>query len=166
MSLSPMRRVFWDAGDVPERSPESEHDAHLHPGDRRSLDPSSWRDVQSSDVGRSTGPARHQVVRHHAERRALCRVPGLQPDGGPDSVAVLATLPSATQTTILGNTFFPQLLAAPFLDGLRVAFAACVALSIAAAAASWMRGRRYIHDLEVASQAAASQSESVAVLEG
>ena len=66
---------------------------------------------------------------------------------------VLATLPSATQTTILGNTFFPQLLAAPFLDGLRIAFAACVVLSIAAAAASWMRGRRYIHDLEVASGA-------------
>jgi len=63
---------------------------------------------------------------------------------------VLATLPSATQTTILGNSFFPQLLAAPFLDGLRIAFAVCVALSIAAAAASWMRGRRYVHDLEVA----------------
>jgi MFS family permease len=66
------------------------------------------------------------------------------------SANVLATLPAATQTTILSNSFFPQLLSAPFLDGLRVAFAVCVGLSIAAAAASWMRGRRYIHDLEVA----------------
>jgi MFS family permease len=63
---------------------------------------------------------------------------------------VLAALPSATQATILSNSFFPQLLAAPFLDGLRIAFAVCVILSIAAAAASWMRGRRYIHDYEVA----------------
>jgi hypothetical protein len=63
---------------------------------------------------------------------------------------VLATLSTSTQSTILSTSFFPNLLAAPFLDGLRVAFAVCVALSIAAAGASWMRGRRYIHDLEVA----------------
>jgi hypothetical protein len=79
---------------------------------------------------------------------------------------VLATLPSATQTTILGNSFFPQLLAAPFLDGLRIAFAACVALSIAAAAASWMRGRRYVHDLEVASASVESSGDLVAAFEG
>ena len=63
---------------------------------------------------------------------------------------VLATLSTSTQSTILSTSFFPNLLAAPFLDGLRVAFAVCVALSIAAAGASWMRGRRYIHDLEAA----------------
>jgi hypothetical protein len=81
---------------------------------------------------------------------------------------VLATLPMATQNTILSNTFFPQLLAAPFLDGLRIAFAACVALSIAAAAASWMRGRRYIHDLEAASEAkrVASGGGPATALEG
>jgi MFS family permease len=80
---------------------------------------------------------------------------------------VLATLSASTQTTILSNSFFPQLLASPFLDGLRVAFGACVALSIAAAAASWMRGRRYIHDLEVASafERAASGGEPITVLE-
>jgi MFS family permease len=78
------------------------------------------------------------------------KLAGLPPSGTLIPANVLATLPSATQTTILGNSFFPQLLAAPFLDGLRIAFAVCVALSIAAAAASWMRGRRYVHDLEVA----------------
>lgn len=61
----------------------------------------------------------------------------------------LAQLPAATQATVLSNSFFPQLLAGPFMDGLRVAFAVCVALSIAAAAVSWLRGRRYIHDYEV-----------------
>ena len=79
---------------------------------------------------------------------------------------VLATLPSATQTTILGNSFFPQLLAAPFLDGLRIAFAVCVALSIAAAAASWMRGRRYVHDLEVASVSGGSSGDQATAVEG
>jgi MFS family permease len=78
---------------------------------------------------------------------------------------VLATLPSATQSTILSNSFFPQLLAAPFLDGLRIAFGVCVVLSIAAAAASWMRGPRYIHDLEVAPAKVGSQGEPAAVPE-
>jgi MFS family permease len=76
---------------------------------------------------------------------------------------VLASLSSSTQATILSNSFFPQLLAAPFLDGLRVAFTACVGLSIAAAAASWMRGRRYIHDLEVAVARPAVRGEQAVV---
>jgi MFS family permease len=79
---------------------------------------------------------------------------------------VLAALPSSTQATILSTSFFPNLLAEPFLDGLRVAFAACVVLSIGAAAASWMRGRRYIHDLEVVAAPAGSAGEPVAILEG
>ena len=78
---------------------------------------------------------------------------------------VLASLPSATQATILSNSFFPQLLAAPFLDGLRIAFGVCVVLSIAAAAASWMRGPRYIHDLEVAPVQVGPQGEPAAVPE-
>jgi hypothetical protein len=76
--------------------------------------------------------------------------------------SVMATMSASTQTTILSNTFFPQLLAAPFLDGLRIAFVVCVGLSMAAAVASWMRGRRYIHDLEVASAPATPPGEPVA----
>jgi hypothetical protein len=72
---------------------------------------------------------------------------------------VLSALPASTQATILGTSFFPKLIADPFLEGLRVAFIVCVALSLAAAAASWMRGRRYIHDLEVASQPGSSVGE-------
>jgi MFS family permease len=78
---------------------------------------------------------------------------------------VLATLSAPTQATILGNSFFPQLLAAPFLDGLRLAFAVCVVLSIASAAASWMRGRRYIHDLEAVESSAGSGGDLVTALE-
>ena len=79
---------------------------------------------------------------------------------------VLATLSSSTQATILSKSFFPQLLSGPFMDGLRVAFVLCVVLSLAAAAASWMRGRRYIHDLEMASAPAGSQGEPVPAIDG
>jgi hypothetical protein len=58
---------------------------------------------------------------------------------------VLSALPAAAQATVLGNSFFPQLLSGPFHDGLSIAFTVCVVLSLGAAAASWMRGPRYIH---------------------
>jgi MFS family permease len=54
--------------------------------------------------------------------------------------AQLAALPEATRTAILDTSFFPQLLSGPFVDGLRVAFTACAAVSLAAAAASWFDG--------------------------
>jgi MFS family permease len=62
--------------------------------------------------------------------------------------SVLAGLPAAARATVLSNSFFPQLLAGPFHDGLQIAFSVCVVLSLGAAAASWLRGRRYIHDYE------------------
>ena len=52
----------------------------------------------------------------------------------------LAALPAATRATVLDTTFFPQLLAGPFVDGLRVAFSACALVSLGAAAASWFHG--------------------------
>ncbi len=52
----------------------------------------------------------------------------------------LAALPAATRGAILDTSFFPQLLSGPFVDGLRVAFSACAAVSLAAAAASWWNG--------------------------
>jgi MFS family permease len=60
----------------------------------------------------------------------------------------LAQLPAAAQANVLSTSFFPNLIAGPFMDGLRIAFAVCVALSLAAAAASWLRGPRYIHEYE------------------
>ncbi|MGA2512581.1 MAG: MFS transporter [Candidatus Limnocylindrales bacterium] len=70
---------------------------------------------------------------------------------------VLAGLPASTQATVLGNSFFPQLLVGPFHDGLQIAFSLCVVLSLGAAAASWLRGRRYIHDYEVGGLAPVAQ---------
>jgi MFS family permease len=76
--------------------------------------------------------------------------------------SVLAGLPSATRATVLGPSFFPQLLSGPFHDGLQIAFTVCVVLSLGAAAASWLRGRRYIHDYEVGGAAATGAREPVA----
>jgi EmrB/QacA subfamily drug resistance transporter len=76
--------------------------------------------------------------------------------------SVLASLPSASRATVLSNSFFPQLLAGPFHDGLQIAFSVCVLLSLGAAAASWLRGRRYIHDYEVGTAAAAPELATAA----
>ena len=57
----------------------------------------------------------------------------------------LATLPAARAATVTGKTFFPQLISGPFIHGLRIVFTASVILSLVAAAASWMRGSKYVH---------------------
>jgi MFS family permease len=75
--------------------------------------------------------------------------------------SVLAGLPAAARATVLSNSFFPQLLAGPFHDGLQIAFSVCVVLSLGAAAASWLRGRRYIHDYEVGQAAVTVALEPV-----
>ncbi len=58
---------------------------------------------------------------------------------------VLKAVPAATQAVILGKEFFPQLLSAPFQQGLRVAFVISTALSLLAALASLLRGKRVIY---------------------
>jgi MFS family permease len=73
--------------------------------------------------------------------------------------SMLAALPSATRSTILSTSFFPQLLSGPFHDGLQIAFSVCVLLSLGAAAASWLRGPRYIHDYDVDRAAPAGSGE-------
>ena len=60
---------------------------------------------------------------------------------------LLHTLPASAQAQLLGKTFFPSLISEPFEQGLRIAFSISVVLSILAALASLLRGKRYIHDL-------------------
>ncbi|HEX6508418.1 MAG TPA: MFS transporter, partial [Chloroflexota bacterium] len=59
--------------------------------------------------------------------------------------AVLAHLPAATRAHLLGRSFFPMLIAPPFMNGLRAAFYVSAAMSFIAAIASLMRGKQYIH---------------------
>jgi MFS family permease len=64
--------------------------------------------------------------------------------------AVLAGLPSADRAALIGHAFFPQLIATPFHAGLDAAFLFAIVACLVAAAASWSRGSRYVHNDETA----------------
>ena len=73
--------------------------------------------------------------------------------------AVAHHLSAHTQTVIFGKAFFPHLILPAFMDGLRIAFYVSAVLSLIAAIASLLRGKRYVHDEhEVRLPAAAAQS--------
>jgi MFS family permease len=73
---------------------------------------------------------------------------GYNPMGVVIPTDVLQRLSAADQANLLGNTFFPTLIAGPFELGLRIAFSISVLLSVLAALASLMRGQRYIYERE------------------
>jgi MFS family permease len=54
---------------------------------------------------------------------------------------VLAHLSAHQHALVVGRSFFPQLISAPFRDGLHEAFAFAIVACLIAAAASWFRGR-------------------------
>jgi MFS family permease len=62
----------------------------------------------------------------------------------------LAALPASNQHELTGATFFPQLIAAPFHQGLIVVFGLATALAVLGAIASFSRGARYVHPGDVA----------------
>jgi MFS family permease len=57
---------------------------------------------------------------------------------------VLTKLPAASQVQLTGRTFFPSLLSGPFHSGLIVVFSVSAALSVLAALASLLRGKRQV----------------------
>ncbi len=59
---------------------------------------------------------------------------------------VLARLPANAVATLTGADFFPRLIAASFHEGLEVVFAAATLMALIGAAASLLRGKRYVHD--------------------
>ncbi|MDR3575942.1 MAG: MFS transporter [Anaerolineaceae bacterium] len=61
---------------------------------------------------------------------------------------VIQGLSAAARANILGKGFFPNLISGSFEIGLRVAFLISAALSVLAALASLLRGKRYIPELE------------------
>jgi EmrB/QacA subfamily drug resistance transporter len=56
--------------------------------------------------------------------------------------ATLEAMNPSDRATVTGKTFFPQLIADPFTDGLRIAFTSSLIMCLIAAAASWLRGGR------------------------
>jgi MFS family permease len=63
--------------------------------------------------------------------------------------AILHTLPAAHQATLLGKSFFPNLISGPFMIGLHAVFYLSASLCVIAAVASLLRGQRYINDQAV-----------------
>ena len=59
---------------------------------------------------------------------------------------VLSALPTADASRIVSNSFFPSVIAGPFHDGVVVVSLFSIAIFLVAAAASWLRGGRYVHD--------------------
>jgi len=60
--------------------------------------------------------------------------------------AVLAHLSPTNRAALIGHSFFPELITAPFRAGLTAAFTFATIACLIAAAASWWRGSRYVHD--------------------
>ncbi|MET8824613.1 MFS transporter [Streptomyces sp. NPDC004610] len=59
---------------------------------------------------------------------------------------VLDRLPGGNAAFLSGREFFPQLISAPFRDGLSVAFAFAIAACVIAALASLLRGGKYVYE--------------------
>ncbi|HEY2314918.1 MAG TPA: MFS transporter [Streptosporangiaceae bacterium] len=59
---------------------------------------------------------------------------------------VLSHLPAANVATLTGKAFFPQLISQPFHHGLVIVFTMAIALLLIAAAASALRGGRFVHE--------------------
>jgi MFS family permease len=59
---------------------------------------------------------------------------------------VLNRLPAAKATVLTGKTFFPQLISQPFHHGLVIVFSMAIAVLLIAAAASALRGGKFVHE--------------------
>ena len=59
---------------------------------------------------------------------------------------VLNNLTPANRNDLIGHSYFPHLIAAPFHSGLTSAFVFGVIVLVIAAGASWSRGAKYVHE--------------------
>jgi MFS family permease len=65
---------------------------------------------------------------------------------------VLKTLTPEQAATLTGQTYFPSLISGPFQHGLVLVLSFSIVASLVAAAASYMRGGRYVHEEHAASE--------------
>ena len=59
---------------------------------------------------------------------------------------VARQLPPDKLAYITSTTFFPRIISAPFMQGMHVTFIFSLIMMLVAAAASWLRGKRYVHE--------------------
>jgi MFS family permease len=102
--------------------------------------------LQSGLIGAGLPAASARVIAHLPPTAALFSAfLGYNPMAHLVPPAVLAHLSAAKRAHLLGRSFFPTLIAPPFMTGLRAAFYVSAGMSAIAAIASFMRGRHYIH---------------------
>ena len=58
---------------------------------------------------------------------------------------ILAGLPASDAAHLVSKTFFPQIIAEPFKQGLRWTFIFAAIICLFAAVASWLRGKKYLY---------------------
>jgi MFS family permease len=116
------------------------------------------------------GAMRSALLAHHVPAEVASRVASVPPVGSLFAAFLgfnpmqtllgpaLGSLPPADAAALTSKTFFPHLIAGPFMHGLHIAFTFSVVICAAAAAASWFRGRRFVY-VEGAGQAAAEPPE-------
>ncbi len=71
---------------------------------------------------------------------------GYNPLGSLLGPKILAQLPPAQAADLTGRSFFPQLIGAPFKHGLVLVLTFAAVMSLIAAIASAMRGKRFVHE--------------------
>jgi MFS family permease len=75
---------------------------------------------------------------------------GYNPLGTLLPAQILKALPATQQALLLGKTYFPSLISTPLKSGLIIAFLISAVLSVIAALASLMRGKRVIYGMDSA----------------
>jgi MFS family permease len=121
------------------------------------------------------GTLDHGLVAQGVPRADAARISHLPPVGllfasflgyNPMQQLLGPTLPHLSHTHaayLTGRTFFPQLMSKPFSDGLHEAFDFAIAACLIAAAASWLRGGKYVHGEEPAQPVVSSVEGEMAL---
>jgi hypothetical protein len=78
--------------------------------------------------------------------------------------SILNHLSAANRATLLGKSFFPNLISGPFMVGLSAVFYIAALMCLVAAVASLLRGRRYIHGAEPATAGVAAGAAAGALV--
>ena len=141
----PARRRLGDALDVPELRHRAVDRRVLLADDRRPREQPAGAAARAACSSRACSHAvAHQIAALPPVSSLFAAVLGDNPVGAPagaDRRAVVAARPRSQQV-LTGTHFFPQLISAPFHDGLVVVFSVAAGLSLLGALASLMRGGR------------------------
>jgi MFS family permease len=116
------------------------------------------------------------LTAHHVPHTEALQVAGLPPVAvlfasllgynpiqsllGPSAIHAL---PGQDAAYLTGRSFFPSLISAPFHDGLVVAFGFAIVACLVAAAASWLRGAKYVHTDDATEQQTEADALEAAV---